>query len=510
LHAGDVIRSRWTFLTSIWGEAGARMFAVAVVATHLVAAWFNAGYLSADEHYQIIEFAQYKLGRQSVSALAWEFTEQMRPALQPWLASIAIRVHELLGATSPFTIAFSLRLLSSIVAAVVALEVCVRCLRPVRSRVLRQAAVFLALLLWIAPTAHARFSSENWGGTWLAAGVCLVIDAVDAWPADRRRSILSAAAAGAAWSLAFYCRFQVAIAIAGIGVWLIFVKRAPAALFAALAVAFVAVCGANTALDRWLYGGWTLSPLNYVRVNLIEGKSAAYGMAPWWLVLVYLFVVLVPPFSLALIALLVIGTWRARRDIVVWTSVPFIAVHMLAAHKEPRFVIPLVYFIGPWLAVSVAALPDRVTAALTRWSTTLVAIAIAFCAVDLFALCVTISMPVNDRIALDRWLWNQHSLGIRTVYTLGRRKNDMPENVTNSFYDGGVVMAPLDRDASAQLPSHAPAFVYYPGTAVPAELVRLGCKPVFRTYPAWLASSKLFLRLAEVEADSICRIDRAR
>jgi len=510
LRAGSTIRSRWTFLTSIWGETGARLFAGAVVASHVVAAWFNAGYLSADEHYQIIEFAQYKLGRQSVSALAWEFSEQMRPALQPWLASIAIRVHDLLGATSPFTIAFSLRLLSAILAAIAALEVCVRCLRPVRSRVLRQAAVFIALLLWIAPTAHARFSSENWGGLWLAAAVCLVIDAVDEWPADRRRSMLSAAAAGAAWGLAFYFRFQIAIAIAGIGVWLVFVKRAPAALLGALAIAFVAVCGVNAVLDHWLYGAWTLSPLNYVRVNLIEGKSAAYGMAPWWLLLVYLSVALVPPFSLALIVLLVIGSWRARRDILVWTSVPFVVVHMLIAHKEPRFVMPLVYFIGPWLAVSVNALPNYVPAALTRWRTALVAIAVAFCAVNLFALCVTISAPVNDRIALDRWLWDQRSLGVRTVYSVGRRKTVVPENVTNSFYDSGVVMAPLDGDASAQLLSHAPAFVYYPGTAVPVELVRLKCEPVFSTYPAWLAGSKLFLRFAEVEADSICRIDRAR
>src|SRR5690242_5224606 len=119
LRAGNVIRSRWAFLTSTWGERGARLFAAAVVVSHAVAAWFNAGFLSADEHYQIIEFAQYKLGRQSAAALAWEFPAQMRPALQPWFAAMAIRLHHALGATSPFTIAFSLRLLSTIIATIV-------------------------------------------------------------------------------------------------------------------------------------------------------------------------------------------------------------------------------------------------------------------------------------------------------------------------------------------------------------------------------------------------------
>jgi len=509
LRGGNLIRSRWAFLTSIWGESGARLFAVAVVVSHAVAAWFNAGFLSADEHYQIIEFAQYKLGRQSAAALAWEFPAQMRPALQPWLAAMAIRLHHALGATSPFTIAFSLRLLSTIIATIVTLEVCIRCLRPVRSRVLRQAAVFLAFLLWIAPTAHGRFSSENWGGMWLAVAVCLVIDAVDAWPADRRRSILYAAAAGAAWGLAFYFRFQIAVAMAGVGVWLLFIKRAPPALFAALAIAFAAVCGVNAVLEHWLYGGWTFSPLNYVRVNLIEGKSAAYGMAPWWLVAVYLFVALVPPFSFALIALLVIGSWRARRDIVVWTAVPFIAVHMLVAHKEPRFVMPLMYFVGPWLAICAAALPDHVAATLTRWRRPLVAVAVAFCAVDLFALCVAISLPVNDRIALDRWLWDQRQRGVQVVYTLSPRKTAVPVNVTNSFYESGVALTPLP--AGAVSAAHrTEMFVYYSGVAVPPTLAQAHCKPVFRTYPTWLTESALFERAAEVETDTVCRMDSSR
>jgi len=120
------------------------------------------------------------LGRQSASALAWEFPERMRPALQPWLAAVAIRLHHLVGITSPFTIAFTLRLASTILAAVATLEVCVRCLRPVSSETLRRSALFIAFLLWLAPLVHGRFSSENWGGTWLAFGVCCAIDAAGA------------------------------------------------------------------------------------------------------------------------------------------------------------------------------------------------------------------------------------------------------------------------------------------------------------------------------------------
>jgi phosphatidylinositol glycan class B len=507
LNAGNFLRARWAFLTGTWGPAGARLFAAAVVATHAAAAWFNAGFISADEHYQIIEFAQYKLGRQSAAALAWEFPERMRPALQPWLAALSIQLHHGLGLTSPFTIAFSLRLLSAIAAIVVSFDVCVRLLRPVSSRLLRQAAVFFAFFLWIAPTAHGRFSSENWGGMWLAVGVCLAIDALAAWEGERRRSTLLAALAGAAWGLGFYFRFQVAIAIGGAGLWLLFVRRAPARLLVTIALGFAVACAANVVLDHWLYGAWTISPLNYVRVNLIEGKSAAYGKAPWWLPVVYLLVALVPPFSLALIALLVVGSWHARRSLVPWIAMPFIAAHMLVAHKEPRFFMPLLYFIGPWLAICAASLPAGVSARLARWRRPLVAMAGAFCAVNAIALCVTAVVPVNDRILLDEWLWAQQVRGVRTVYAATPRKIGVPANVTNTFYESGVAMPQFERGDIERSMSQRPAFVYYAGTTAPAEVARLGCVPVFRTYPTWLADSKLFRRLSAIEADSICRID---
>ena len=503
-----MIESRWKFLTSTWGAGGARLFAAAVLASHAVAAWFNAGYLSADEHYQIVEFAQYKLGRQSASMLTWEFHERMRSALQPWLAALAIRLHDAIGLTSPFTIAFSLRLLSSAVAIVVTFELCMRCLRPVSNRFLRQAGLFLALLLWITPTAHGRFSSENWGGMWLAIGLCLMLSALDAWPTARRRSMFVALCAGLAWSAAFDFRFQMALAVAGASLWLLFVRRGPATLVTTIALGFAAGCTAGVILDYWLYGAWTLTPLNYVRLNLIEHRADAYGTGPWWMVVVYLAVVLIPPYSFALIALLAAGCWYARREVLVWTAVPFVAVHAVIAHKEPRFLLPLLYLVGPWVALCASSLPAGLQDASTRWRRSLATAAVTFCAIDLFVLSVTIVMPVNDRIALDKWLHDQRELGLRTVYALAPRKTTGPPPVTNSFYEAGVAMKPVTLDQLSSEVDVRPAFVYYPGNEMPAELAAAGCTPVFRTYPAWLTGSKLFRRLAEVETDSICELPR--
>jgi phosphatidylinositol glycan class B len=407
---------------------------------------------------------------------------------------------------SPFTIAFSLRLLSTILAAVASLELCVRCLRPVSSRAARQAALVLAFLFWIVPTAHGRFSSENWGGMWLAFGVCLMLDALDASTDDQRRSRVLAVCAGVAWGVAFYCRFQMAVAIAGAVLWLLLIKRSAAAIVVAVAGGFIAACAVNVGLDHWLYGAWTFTPLNYLRLNLIEGRAATFGIEPWWTTVTYLIVVLIPPFSLAIVVLLAAGSWCARRHVLVWIVAPFLAAHALIPHKEPRFLLPLLYFVGPLFAVCVTSLPVEVRDAVMRWRTAVLGVVATFSAVNLIALCVTIILPVNDRIALDEWLWKQREQGLQTLYELSRRKSGIPPNVTASFYESGVVTKRVTPDVLGREVVERPAFVSYNGVATPPVLAAAGCIPVFSTYPAWLSESQLFRRVVDVQTDSICRV----
>jgi len=154
-------------------------FLAAALGVHLIAAWYNGGFLNADEHYQIIEFAQYKLGRQAASSLAWEFAARMRPAFQPWIAAGAIRLADAIGVTSPFAIAFALRVVSTLLAMWVSFELSVRALRGVESQMLKTVALSASFFFWLTPTVHGRFASENWGAALLVAGLCLMLDAAD-------------------------------------------------------------------------------------------------------------------------------------------------------------------------------------------------------------------------------------------------------------------------------------------------------------------------------------------
>jgi GPI mannosyltransferase 3 len=499
------VHTRRAFLQTSLPARGVGVFVAGAVVVALLAAWFNDGFLNADEHYQIIEFAQYKLGVQPSSALAWEFSAHMRPALLPWLAAMVINAHHQLGVMSPFTIARPLRLLSAVLALWVSLELCVRMLPDVASRWARQAALFLSFFLWIVPTVHARFSTENWGGLWFAAGLCLLWDATDERHPRPQRSLMLAAAAGAVWGVAFYSRFQMAIAIAGAVAWLGLVRRRSGLCFA-IAAGFVVACVLNEALDRWLYGVWTFAPLNYVGMNLVQGKAAAYGTEPWWKVMVYASAVLIPPFSFAILVVLTIGSWYGRRDVVVWSAVPFLFVHIVLARKDARFLIPLLYLLGPWFALSVDALRPALAATLDRWRRTMVARAasLAFCAVNLAALSVAIVLPGNDRIRLDEWLWHQSRQHPITLYEIHHRESGLPINVTNSFYAANTVVKPFTGTAIGHAQSEPEVFIYYEGSSTLSRVPR-ECRLVVRSYPVWLTQLALFARATNITSASICR-----
>jgi hypothetical protein len=132
------LRSRLDVLrTDFSGYAGA-LIALAV-GVHVAAACFHGGFLNADEHYQIIEFAQQSWPSVAVT-LPWEFAAQIRPALQPWLVVVLIRLCRVFGVTTPFTIAFLLRLLSALLRSGHRSR-CVRCIRTVEARWISGGAV---------------------------------------------------------------------------------------------------------------------------------------------------------------------------------------------------------------------------------------------------------------------------------------------------------------------------------------------------------------------------------
>lgn len=334
------------------------------MAVYTLTAWRSEGYHHPDEYFQILEFANYRLGRTPVDGLPWEFTAQIRPGLQPMLAYVSIRVAEAAGVDNPFTQAFLLRLLSGWL-----------CLwlfflwakylerhNPDSGIWLRIAAV----LLWFVPYLSVRFSSENWAGLSFGFGLLLLLTAekgrgsarINPTPGggagggvESRTGLpqLQLITAGFLLALSFFFRFQMGFALAGLAAWWVVQSWKPGTrvltpLWTSLAALLFGGAVA-TALgiwaDVWLYGKPVFTAFRYFYANIVQDVAASWGTSPWWYYPVETLLTAVPPVSLVLLTLLGVGLWQERKSALVWCLVPFLLAHTAVGHKELRFVFPM-------------------------------------------------------------------------------------------------------------------------------------------------------------------------
>jgi phosphatidylinositol glycan class B len=135
---------------------------------HVLAFFYCTGYQHGDEHFQILEFAGYKLNLCTYDSLAWEFPAQMRPGLQPFLAFCIGKLSVLFfGEIRPFWISDMLRGLSLVLGfiSIIAIrKIADNFFQNPNQRILIS---FLLNFLWFLPFLHARYSSENWAGIFM-------------------------------------------------------------------------------------------------------------------------------------------------------------------------------------------------------------------------------------------------------------------------------------------------------------------------------------------------------
>jgi GPI mannosyltransferase 3 len=338
---------------------------LAGVLFYAIAGYFTRGYYNPDEHYQILEFAGHKLGFFPKIALPWEFDAQIRPSLQPYLAMGVIQLCRGLGITEAFDWAMILRFISGGLSLWVfytlSRPLSAAFERPQSSRMLLLGA---AVFCWFMPFLSVRFSSENWSALTLLAGLYVLLMTEDEQCTVRYRQVVAPLLAGVFFGLSFWFRFQTAFALLGIGLWMLFIRRPRLPISSWLSVVagslFSIVLG--IVLDRIFYGQWVFTPYNYYKVNILEDKASSFGIEPFWWYLPASIQALVWPIGLVLFALFLYGAHCARRHVMLWAVIPFVVGHSLIAHKELRFMFPLLF---PFLFLVVVGF-ERATAAINR------------------------------------------------------------------------------------------------------------------------------------------------
>ena len=307
----------------------------------LLTAFFSEGFYHGDEHFQIIEFAQFKLGKTAQVNLPWEFEAQIRPTLQPVLAMGIFYVCDLISIIDPHTQAFVLRLITSIFAfsgIVIFLKSIKHLIKPSFQNWL----VFLSLFLWFIPFINVRFSSETWAGITLLYGLSFLL--------REKRDQVHYILAGLFIGISFVFRFQMGFAIIGIVLWLIPNQRKPIQTSFLFIVSSLLPISLSVAIDSWFYGDFVFTPWNYFEYNIIQGVASEFGTSPWYYYLFAIFRFSFFPIGILMLLSLLKVTLIHPKNLIIWVVVPFILFHSVVGHKELRFLFPIANLV-PFLIV---------------------------------------------------------------------------------------------------------------------------------------------------------------
>jgi phosphatidylinositol glycan class B len=245
-----------------------------------------------------------------------------------------------IGITNPFNYALILRIITALLSWFLVCKFCLLVIKDFSSDIGKKIFLLLCFFLWFMPFISVRFSSENYSAITFWGALYFIIKYIDDISG---RKIFSLAVAGLFLGFSLFFRFQMAFAMFGLVLWLIFVKKTNWKNLFLLLISGIFAIAFCIYLDFVLYGHFELTPVNYYISNIIQHKAAGWGIKPWWYYFYFFIVQAIPPISVILLVFFLIGLYKKPTNIFVWCIVPFLIAHFTVDHKEMRFLFPMVF-----------------------------------------------------------------------------------------------------------------------------------------------------------------------
>ncbi len=401
---------------------------VLVLITYMVCAFCKDGYYHPDEHFQILEFANYKLGKTDGNRLPWEFQEQIRSSFQPWIAYVFIHFFYFCKVGNPYVIALSLRVFT----ALFSIGVICFYLKKTISSFKNDAMPYICLsfFLWFLPFINTRFSSECWSGLFMLCGLALI-------EGKEKLSVRSGAMIGMCIGLAFLCRYQSALMTVGILGWLFFIKCERGKGLVAILLGCLLLIMAGSLLDCLFYGNYVFVPWNYFRANILHDAASHFGMTSIWIFIWQIIQKMYTPIGILIVVCYLYNLFAGGKDLVIWCITPLILVHLLIPHKELRFLFPVADLV-PYLLMKVYAglkVHYLKWTALQRYPVQLILTLLAI--INGVALFASILSPTeNGRIRIANVIYNRYGNRNSVIFISTNNSNPFKPYpfLSQSFY----------------------------------------------------------------------------
>lgn len=323
---------------SIKDIIGADVFVASAVSfvIYCLTAYFSSGYHHPDEHYQILQFANFKRGLVPSGEIPWEFSAKIRSGLQPLLCYVIFIILNGIGVNNPFITTMLLRMLTAVLA-MVAISKLVVATRSQLTLKLNLCLILLFYLTWYLPYINVRFSSETWSGIFFIFAYSRVID-------GKKHNIVSSIITGIFLGTSILFRYQSGLLVFGIFSWLYFISKKDWKILGSISCGIFVMLLLGVLCDRWLYGSYTLSIFNYFNANIVKDVASKFGTSPWYTIIEYILYTPSLPMGAVLFGSYIILLIRKPYSPIIWCTLPFLIVHIAVPHKELRFLFPLSNF----------------------------------------------------------------------------------------------------------------------------------------------------------------------
>jgi hypothetical protein len=174
-----------------------------------------------------------------------------------------------------------------------------------------------------------HYSSENIAAQLFLFGFCFC------YRASKKLFLI-----GAIFGLAFIVRYQIGFMIMGLGLWMLLIQKRSFQKLARMFCGFLTILSIGVVLDSLYYDAWTLTPWNYFYENLVMHRAHDFGVSHW----TYLKLALSIPYGPFYVFGIIYFMATHRSHPIAWLLFPFILIHLLIAHKEVRFMVPIFNF----------------------------------------------------------------------------------------------------------------------------------------------------------------------
>ncbi|HNT27721.1 MAG TPA: hypothetical protein PKH10_06035 [bacterium] len=329
-------------------------YLLVLLALCLLTAWTTQGYLHADEYFQTIEFASYKLGITKAESLPWEFHSRIRPWLQPGIYYLILKAFSFVGIADRFVQVLLLHFLSAFLSIATLLYFGTVAFRWFRTEQEQGWLMRVLCFTFFVPLLFVRNSSEVFSTACFMTAATILLRRLSP---DRRTDDPGFKAwemivPGVLCGLAFEFRYSSAFLVLFFCLWLLWVARLRFLLLTTLALSSFLPILVCIRIDRWGYGDWVFAPWNYFASNILDKRMEHFGTSPFFAYLYLLIGNIGPHISLLLVVAIFLCWYRHPRHVVTWVTLPYFVFHSLLSHKEDRFMFPLLFL---WLAAAVLA-----------------------------------------------------------------------------------------------------------------------------------------------------------